>query len=224
MKDASVAVDMRRLPELISGFAPPGRGPTQYPVARAQAWAAGSVFCCCRPRWGCRSTVATAENHAVTSGVAREYPDVASDRPARRKRQRSPDRESPARRRRHGCAARRRRARHRRLSSAGPHLRLSGGGAGRAGGGCAAGGGAGSGSAGGGAQPRRRSAPIRPAERRGGDRGDFGGFEGLRLHRGSSDEARDEQRQAGTAVEDRSGPRPCCRLKRRDDPQVPPPT
>ena len=46
MKDASVAVDMRRLPELICGFPRrPGEGPTQYPVACApQAWAAGSVF------------------------------------------------------------------------------------------------------------------------------------------------------------------------------------
>jgi glycogen debranching enzyme len=46
MKDASVAVDMRRLPELICGFPRrPGEGPTQYPVACApQAWSAGSVF------------------------------------------------------------------------------------------------------------------------------------------------------------------------------------
>jgi len=46
MKDASVAVEMRRLPELICGFPRrPGEGPTQYPVACApQAWAAGSVF------------------------------------------------------------------------------------------------------------------------------------------------------------------------------------
>jgi glycogen debranching enzyme len=46
MKDASVAVDMRRLPELICGFPRrPGEGPTQYPVACApQAWAAGAVF------------------------------------------------------------------------------------------------------------------------------------------------------------------------------------
>src|SRR5262249_61016642 len=46
MKDASVAVDMRRLPELICGFPRrPGEGPTQYPVACApQAWASGAVF------------------------------------------------------------------------------------------------------------------------------------------------------------------------------------
>ena len=46
MKEASMAVDMRRLPELICGFPRrPGEGPTQYPVACApQAWAAGSVF------------------------------------------------------------------------------------------------------------------------------------------------------------------------------------
>ena len=46
MKDASVAVEMRRLPELICGFPRrPGEGPTQYPVACApQSWAAGSVF------------------------------------------------------------------------------------------------------------------------------------------------------------------------------------
>jgi glycogen debranching enzyme len=46
MKDASVAVDMRRLPELICGFPRrPGEGPTQYPVACApQAWASGTVF------------------------------------------------------------------------------------------------------------------------------------------------------------------------------------
>ena len=46
MKDASVAVDLRRLPELICGFQRrPGEGPTQYPVACApQAWASGAVF------------------------------------------------------------------------------------------------------------------------------------------------------------------------------------
>jgi glycogen debranching enzyme len=46
MKEASVAVEMRRLPELICGFPRrPGEGPTQYPVACApQAWAAGAVF------------------------------------------------------------------------------------------------------------------------------------------------------------------------------------
>ena len=46
MRQASVAVDMRRLPELVCGFPRrAGEGPTQYPVACApQAWAAGSVF------------------------------------------------------------------------------------------------------------------------------------------------------------------------------------
>jgi glycogen debranching enzyme len=46
MKDASVAVEMRRLPELICGFPRrPGEGPTQYPVACApQAWASAAVF------------------------------------------------------------------------------------------------------------------------------------------------------------------------------------
>jgi glycogen debranching enzyme len=46
MKDASMAVEMRRLPELICGFPRrPGEGPTQYPVACApQAWSAGAVF------------------------------------------------------------------------------------------------------------------------------------------------------------------------------------
>jgi glycogen debranching enzyme len=44
--DASVAVDLHRLPELFCGFPRrPGEGPTLYPVACApQAWAAGSVF------------------------------------------------------------------------------------------------------------------------------------------------------------------------------------
>ena len=46
MLDASVAVDLRRLPELFCGFPRrPGEGPTLYPVACApQAWAAGAVF------------------------------------------------------------------------------------------------------------------------------------------------------------------------------------
>jgi glycogen debranching enzyme len=46
MKEASMAVDLRRLPELICGFPRrPGEGPTQYPVACApQAWASGAVF------------------------------------------------------------------------------------------------------------------------------------------------------------------------------------
>ncbi len=44
--DLSTAVDLRRLPELICGFARrPGKGPTLYPVACSpQAWAAGAVF------------------------------------------------------------------------------------------------------------------------------------------------------------------------------------
>jgi glycogen debranching enzyme len=44
--EASLFVDLRRLPELVCGFPRrPGEGPTLYPVACApQAWAAGSVF------------------------------------------------------------------------------------------------------------------------------------------------------------------------------------
>jgi glycogen debranching enzyme len=44
--DLSTAVDLRRLPELICGFARrPDKGPTLYPVACSpQAWAAGAVF------------------------------------------------------------------------------------------------------------------------------------------------------------------------------------
>jgi glycogen debranching enzyme len=44
--DASLFVDLHRLPELLCGFARrPGEGPTLYPVACApQAWAIGSVF------------------------------------------------------------------------------------------------------------------------------------------------------------------------------------
>lgn len=44
--ELSLHVSLRRLPELICGFARrPGKGPTQYPVACSpQAWAAGSVF------------------------------------------------------------------------------------------------------------------------------------------------------------------------------------
>jgi glycogen debranching enzyme len=44
--DASLFVDLHRLPELFCGFVRrPGEGPTLYPVACApQAWAAGSVF------------------------------------------------------------------------------------------------------------------------------------------------------------------------------------
>jgi glycogen debranching enzyme len=44
--DASVYVDLHRLPELFCGFhRRPGEGPTLYPVACApQAWAAGAVF------------------------------------------------------------------------------------------------------------------------------------------------------------------------------------
>ena len=44
--DASLFVDLRRLPELYCGFARrPGEGPVRYPVAcMPQSWAAGSVF------------------------------------------------------------------------------------------------------------------------------------------------------------------------------------
>ena len=44
--DASLFVELHRLPELFCGFVRrPGEGPTLYPVACApQAWAAGSVF------------------------------------------------------------------------------------------------------------------------------------------------------------------------------------
>jgi glycogen debranching enzyme len=44
--DASLFVDLHRMPELFCGFVRrPGEGPTLYPVACApQAWAAGSVF------------------------------------------------------------------------------------------------------------------------------------------------------------------------------------
>jgi glycogen debranching enzyme len=44
--DASLFVDLHRLPELFCGFVRrPGEGPTLYPVACApQAWSAGSVF------------------------------------------------------------------------------------------------------------------------------------------------------------------------------------
>src|SRR5204862_4286914 len=46
MFDASLFVDLHRLPELFCGFpCRPGEGPTLYPVACApQAWAAGAVF------------------------------------------------------------------------------------------------------------------------------------------------------------------------------------
>ncbi len=46
MFDASLFVDLRRMPELFCGFARrPGEGPTLYPVACApQSWAAGAVF------------------------------------------------------------------------------------------------------------------------------------------------------------------------------------
>ena len=44
--DASLFVDLHRMPELYCGFPRrPGEGPTLYPVACSpQAWAAGSVF------------------------------------------------------------------------------------------------------------------------------------------------------------------------------------
>ncbi|MDN5849381.1 MAG: amylo-alpha-1,6-glucosidase [Nitrococcus sp.] len=44
--DASIVMDLHRLPELFCGFGrPPGQGPTLYPVACSpQAWASGTVF------------------------------------------------------------------------------------------------------------------------------------------------------------------------------------
>jgi glycogen debranching enzyme len=44
--DASICIDLHRLPELFCGFnRRPGKGPTAYPVACSpQAWASGSVF------------------------------------------------------------------------------------------------------------------------------------------------------------------------------------
>src|SRR6185295_10807780 len=44
--DASLFVDLARLPELYCGFARrPGEGPTRYPVAcMPQAWAAGAIY------------------------------------------------------------------------------------------------------------------------------------------------------------------------------------
>jgi glycogen debranching enzyme len=44
--DASIFVDLHRLPELFCGFSrQPGQGPTLYPVACApQAWSAAAVF------------------------------------------------------------------------------------------------------------------------------------------------------------------------------------
>ncbi|MBV9490609.1 MAG: amylo-alpha-1,6-glucosidase [Verrucomicrobia bacterium] len=44
--DASIFIDLHRLPELFCGFARrPGKGPTAYPVACSpQAWASGAVF------------------------------------------------------------------------------------------------------------------------------------------------------------------------------------
>ena len=46
MFDASLFVDLHRMPELFCGFRRrPGEGPTLYPVACSpQAWAAGAVF------------------------------------------------------------------------------------------------------------------------------------------------------------------------------------
>jgi glycogen debranching enzyme len=46
MFDASLSMDLRRMPELFCGFSRrPGEGPTLYPVACApQAWSAGAVF------------------------------------------------------------------------------------------------------------------------------------------------------------------------------------
>jgi glycogen debranching enzyme len=46
MFDATLFMDLHRMPELFCGFGRrPGEGPTRYPVACApQAWAAASVF------------------------------------------------------------------------------------------------------------------------------------------------------------------------------------
>jgi glycogen debranching enzyme len=54
--DASVALDLHRLPELYCGFPRrPGQGPVEYPLACApQAWAAGSVFLLLRAALGLR--------------------------------------------------------------------------------------------------------------------------------------------------------------------------
>jgi glycogen debranching enzyme len=54
--DASVALELHRLPELYCGFPRrPGQGPVEYPLACApQAWAAGSVFLLLRATLGLR--------------------------------------------------------------------------------------------------------------------------------------------------------------------------
>jgi glycogen debranching enzyme len=46
MFDASMFVDLHRMPELLCGFARrPAEGPTRYPVACApQSWSAGAVY------------------------------------------------------------------------------------------------------------------------------------------------------------------------------------
>jgi len=67
--DASLFVDLHRLPELFCGFPRrPGEGPTLYPVACApQAWAAGAVFLLLQACLGLRI-------RAAESRVYLEYP------------------------------------------------------------------------------------------------------------------------------------------------------
>jgi glycogen debranching enzyme len=61
MFDASLFVDLNRMPELFSGFRRrPGEGPTRYPVACSpQAWAAGAVFHLLQACLGLRIEAAT---------------------------------------------------------------------------------------------------------------------------------------------------------------------
>ena len=121
MKDASVAVDMRRLPELICGFPRrPGEGPTQYPVACApQAWAAGAVFMLLAAALGLSVDGRTNDITLSRPVMPASVPILRVIGLAAQRRQRRPvAREPPARRRRHGVAARGRRARHRRQVSA----------------------------------------------------------------------------------------------------------
>jgi glycogen debranching enzyme len=61
MFDASLFVDLHRMPELFGGFRRrPGEGPTLYPVACSpQAWAAGSVFHLLQACLGMRVEAAT---------------------------------------------------------------------------------------------------------------------------------------------------------------------
>ena len=90
MQDASVAVDMRRLPELFCGFPRrPGEGPTQYPVACApQAWAAGAVFMLLAAALGLSVDGRTNEITLSRPVLPASVPIAAHDRPAGRRRQR----------------------------------------------------------------------------------------------------------------------------------------